>query len=325
MIDRRTMIGIGLVLGASVAAAQQTVQVYRIGVLETVPRADNRANIDAFTQEFARLGYTEDHNYVMVYRSADGATDRFALLAHELLQAKVDVIITRGTPAALAAKQATAILPIVMASSGDPVGTGLVASLSRPGGNITGLSAFSTELAAKQVELAKDLLPDLARLGYLANMSNPVSAPQWAEVQRGAAAMGIDAHLLDARLSPDLPRLLGQAADSRLQVIIVAIDTVTQANRSAIVELARKHRLPTIFSDRTAVDIGGLLSHRIDYTRNYQRAAHYVDKVLHGARPADLPIEQPTLIDTVVNLKTAREIGLDIPKAILIRANEVIE
>jgi ABC-type uncharacterized transport system substrate-binding protein len=325
------VIGLAVVLALSVnlaplsAEAQSTGKVYRIGMLETRSSELNAANVDAFLQGMTELGYKKGQNLDVVYRSSDGRDERFPGLASELVGLKVDLIVTRGTPAALAAKNATLTIPVVMAFSGDPIGTGIVASLGRPGGNVTGLSGLNVELYAKRVELLRELRPQLTRIAGLFNMGNPVLPLQWKEVQRTARSLGIQPQLLDVRRPEDLPRAFDAATKERAEALIVAIDGLTQSNLRPIAELAVKHRLPSIYAVREYADLGGLITYGWSDPHQYRRAATYVDKILKGAKPADLPVEQPTKFDLVINLKTAKALGLTIPQSVLLRADQIIE
>ena len=307
------------------AGAQQAGKVYRIGVLEMTSATLNVANVYALRAGLRQLGYFEGQNLVIEYRSADGRDDRFPGLARELLALKVDVIVTRGTPAAKAAKNATSTVPVVMAASGDPLGTGLVTGLSRPGGNITGLSAIVGELAPKRLELIREIVPGLARIAVLANMSNDAVRHDWGEIETAARSLGVQSQLLDLRKSDALGPTFDDAGARRADALVVVIDAITLANRQRIVDLAMKYRLPAIYSSREFVDIGGLISYGVSYPDLYRRAATYVDKILKGAKPADLPVEQPTKFEMVINLKTANAISLDIAPTMLTRADEVIE
>jgi len=233
--------------------------------------------------------------------------------------------VTRGTPAALAAKQATSIIPVVMAAIGEPVDTGVVAKLARPGGNVTGFSALVTELGGKRVELMKEVVPGVARLGLINDMSNPVSPPQWEETRKAAQSLGIQAELLDIRSKEDIPRAFEKAAHSRIDGLIVGIDAVTQQHGALIVDLAERQRLPTIYASREFVEAGGLMSYGVSYPDLYRRAAGMVDKIFKGAKPGDLPVEQPTKFELVINGKTAKAIGLNVPPIVLARADEIIE
>jgi putative ABC transport system substrate-binding protein len=307
------------------AGAQQAGKVYRIGVLEMTSATLNVANVYALRAGLRQLGYFEGQNLVIEYRSADGRDDRFPGLARELLALKVDVIVTRGTPAAKAAKNATSTVPVVMAASGDPLGTGLVTSLSRPGGNITGLSAIVGELAPKRLELIREIVPGLARIAVLANTSNDAVRRDWARIETAARSLGVQSQLLDLRESDALGPTFDDASARRADALVVVIDAITQANQQRIVDLAMKHRLPAIYSSREFVDAGGLISYGVSYPDLYRRAATYVDKILKGTKPADLPVVQPTKFELVINLKTAKALGIEVPPTLSARADEVIE
>ena len=307
------------------AARAEQKKIWRIGVLETVSQALNTANFDAFRLGLRELGHVEGQSYVVEYRSADGNAKRFPELATEFVRLPVDIIVTRGTPAAQAAKEATATIPIVMAAIGEPLGVGVVASLAHPGGNVTGFSAFVTELAAKRVELAKEMMPDIARVGFLNNMSNPVIPPQWEITKDAARTLGIEAELMDVRQADDVARAFEAAVRLKVGALLVGVDAVTQAHRQLIVEHAARTKLPAIYASREFVDAGGLMTYSVSYPALYFRAAGVVDKILKGARAGDLPVEQPTKLELIINLKTAKAIGLKISEAFLLRADEVIE
>ena len=328
MITRRAFLGAltGGFFAAPIAAqAQPAGKVYRIGMLETRSTILNAANIDAFRQGMRELGYKEGQNLEIVYRSSDGHDERFPDLAGELVRSKVDLFLTRGTPAALAARSASGTIPVVMAASGEPVGSGLVASLARPGGNVTGLSSGLTEPYAKRVELLKELVPRLVRVAAIFNMGNRASVAQWHVVEATARALGIKPQLLDVRSPEDLPRLFDAAAQQRAQALIVGLDGVTQGNLRPIAELAARQRLPSIYGEKEYVKFGGLLTYGASDYDMYRRAATFVDKIFKGAKPADLPVEQPTKFELVINLKTAKALGLTIPPSLLVRADEVIQ
>jgi ABC-type uncharacterized transport system substrate-binding protein len=327
------MSGFGLVIVLALALllqprgseAQTPTKTYRIGLLEVVSAAANGQNLVAFRQGLKELGYVEGQNFVLEYRSADGQAERFPDLARELVRLNVEVIVTRGTPSALAAKRATRTIPIVMASSGDPVATGIVASLARPGGNVTGLSAVATEIQGKQLEVLREMAPQIARVGFLFNMSNPVLQAQWKEAQLAARSVGLQALLLDVRAVRDLEPAFRAAAEQRTGAVIVGVDALTQAHRSQIIEALSRRHLPSISREREFVDAGGLMSYGVHYADLYRRAAAYVDKIFKGARPADLPVEAPTRFELVINLRTAKALGLTIPQSVLVRADEVIQ
>jgi putative tryptophan/tyrosine transport system substrate-binding protein len=324
-IGLAVVLAVSLVLEPLAAEAQASEKVYRIGVLETIPPAPNAPNLDAFRQGLRELGYVEGQTFVIEYRSADGRPERFPGLATELVRLKVDLIVTRGTPAVLAAKNATGSIPIVMAASGDPVGGGIVSSLARPGGNVTGLSTIGIELAGKRVELLKETIPRIARIAQLANMSSPASAANWRQIEVAARSLGLEPQLLDVRTPEDFARAFDTAVKQRADAVHVAIDTVTQTNLRRIVDLSAKHRLPSIYASREFVDAGGLMAYGPSLTYSYRRTAIYVDKIFKGAKPGDLPIEQPTKFELVINLKTAKALGLTIPQTLLLRADQVIE
>jgi len=326
MIRRREFITL---LGSAAAwplaaRAQQPGRVWRIGVLETVSQVLNTTNMDAFQQGLRALGYVEGQNYVLEYRSSDGDADRFLDLATELVRLNVDLIVTRGTPAAFAAKKATNTVPVVMAASGDPLSYGLIASLARPGGNITGLSAL-TSAFSKRIELLKELVPTVAQISALLNMSNPGLARQWSEIEKAARKLGIQPQLSDIRKRDDIERAFDAAGKQDANALIIGTDTLTQSNSQFIVGLAEKHRIPALYASIEFIAAGGLFAYGVNYPDLYRTAATYVDKILKGAKPADLPVMQPTKFELVINLKAAKLIGLTVPPSLLAIADEVIE
>jgi putative ABC transport system substrate-binding protein len=326
-MNRRDTVLALLTLGAAplAAKAQQAGKVYRIGVLETRSIALNAANIDAFRQGLRELGYKEGQNLEIAYRSSDGRDERFPSLASELVRLKVNLIVTRGTPAALAAKNATGTIPVVMAASGDPVASGIVTSLARPGGNVTGLTSGITETYPKRVELLGELVPRAKRIAAIFNMGNPSVPPQWRIVEASARSLGIEPQLLDVRRPEDLPGAFDAAAKHRAEALVVGLDSVTQANLRPIAELAAKQRLPSIYPANDYANVGGLITYGSSDVHMYHRAAAFIDKIFKGAKPTDLPVEQPTKFELVVNLKTAKALGLTIPKELLFRADRIIE
>jgi putative ABC transport system substrate-binding protein len=298
--------------------AGQPETLYRIGMLERTSAAINAANVDAFRQGLRDLGYVEDETFAIEYRSADGHDEQFPALAAELVRLKVDLIVTRGTPAALAAKNATATIPVIITGVGDPVGQGVVASLARPGTNITGLSAAVTEIYPKRVQLLKELVPKATRIAVLLNMANPALPPQWREVAKAARSLRMEPQLLDVRKVEDFEPAFDAAIKQRAEALVVGIDTLTQANQRLIVDLAARRRLPAIYASTEF--IGGLISYGVNYPEMYRRAASFAHKILSGAKPADLPVEEPTTFQLVINPATARALGLTIPPALLLRA-----
>ena len=309
---------ITLVCALAAPASAQRDRLYRVGMLERTPASTSAANLEAFRQGLRELGYVEGETFAIEYRSADGHDDRFPALAAELVQSKVDLIVARGTPAALAAKQATRTIPVIITGVGDPVGQGVVASLARPGGNITGLSAAVTAIYPKRVQLLKELVPKASRMAGLFNMANPALPPQWREVEKAARALNVEPVLLDVRKVQDLEPAFESAVRQHADMLIVGIDTLTQANQRTIVDLAARHRLPAMYASTEFT--GGLISYGVNYPEMYRRAAGYAHKIFKGARPADLPVEEPTAFELAINPKTGRALGLTIPPALLMRA-----
>ena len=305
------------------ARAQQAARVYRIGVLETTPANLNAANIEALRHSMQALGYIEGQNLVIEYRSADGRAERFSELVKDLLRLKVDLIVTRGTPAVLAAKSATTSVPIVMAAMGEPLM--VVSSLANPGANITGLSANTNDLEAKRFELLKETVPRAKRIAGLYNMGNPVVPPQWRELERAANVMRVQCDLLDVRKSEDIEPAFTVASREHVDGLLVGIDALTQANRKLIADLALQHRIPTMYPSKEFVEAGGLMAYGPSYPDLYRRAAFYIDKILKGEMPGELPIEQASKFELAINLKTAAMLSLDIAPQILARADEMIE
>lgn len=324
-MDRRGFVGhvvAGVLAAPVVARAQQAGKVYRIGILEAIPAAQNAANLDALRKGLRGLGYIEGRNLVIEYRSADGRAERFPDLASELVRLKVDLILTRGTPAASAAKGATGTIPVVMATMGDP--RAIVASFAHPGGNITGVTTFSTELTAKRMELLKELVPKLSRVALLHNMGNPAAPPEWEEIKTAARALGLQVELLDVRSQGDLDRAFDLAVRQHVDALVVGADGITQMHQQAIVDLVARNRLPAVYPAREFVEAGGLISYAVNYPDLYFRFASFADKIFKGAKPGELPVEQPTKFILAVNLKTAKALGLTVPQSLLVRADEVI-
>jgi len=305
--------------------ARPAEKIWRIGVLEPTSVALNAANFNALRSGLRDLGYAEGRNYIFVYRSSDGRNGRFPALAAELVRLKVDLILTRGTSAALAAKKATTTIPVVMTASGGPLRTGIVASLARPGGNITGLSAYTVDLVSKRIGLLREIDPGIARVGMVHNMSNRSARRQWEELRSAANKLRIEPQLFDVRSPEDIRRAFAKAKDRKTDALVFGNDRFLRVHRRAIAEQAIRHRLLSAFAARSFVDAGGLISIATRYTDLYRRAAYYVDRILKGADPADLPVEQPAVFEVVVNLKTAGALGIAIPSSILLRPDEVIE
>jgi putative tryptophan/tyrosine transport system substrate-binding protein len=323
MIAARVLLLLALLVAPLPAEAQQAGKVYRVGILETVPAARNAANLDALRKGLRDLGYVEGRNLVIEYRSADGRAERFPDLASDLVRLKVDVIVTRGTPATRAAKRATGTIPVVMATMGDP--HAIVASFAHPGGNITGVTTFSTELTGKRIELLKELIPRLSRVALLHNMGNPAAPPEWEETKTAARSLGVQAELLDVRSQGDLGRAFELAIRQNVDALVIGHDGLTQMHQQTIVDLVARKRLPAAYPAREFVEAGGLIAYSVNYPDLYVRIASFVDKIFKGAKPSDLPVEQPTKFELVINLKTAKVLGLTIPPLLLLRADQVIE
>jgi len=322
-IGLAVVIPLNLLLAPLAVDAQPSEKVYRIGMLERTSKTLNAASVNGFLRGMQELGYVEGKHFVIEYRSADGLDERFPELAADLVRVKVDLIVTRGTQAILATKNATNTIPIIITGAGDPVAQGMVASLARPGGNITGLNPMVTELYPKRVELLRALVPKAVRIAALCNMSSPAVPPAWKEVERAARSLGIEAQLFDVRKTGDLGPAFAGAVKQRADGLVVAPDTLTQANRQLIVELAGKHRLPAVYA--SSEFFGGLVTYGGNYADVYRRAAAFVDKIFKGAKPADLPMQQPTQFELVVNLKTAKALGLTVPSSLLLQADHVIQ
>ena len=306
------------------AGAQQAGNA-RIGYLDPSTRSSSAGHLEAFRQEMNRLGWIEGKNITIDYRFAEQEPKRLPDLAAEFVRLKVDVILCSSTPPVLAAKNATTTIPIVMAVSGDAVASGLVGSLARPGGNITGLTSFTGELAGKRLEILKETVPKLTRVAVLWFSGGPGVAQRLQLKEIRAAALALNLKLEEIELDPkDLEGAFQTAMRKQVNAIIVASAAVIFAERKRIVELANKYRLPAAYSDDAFVDEGGLLSYGNDRVDQYRRAAVYVDKILRGTKPADLPVERPTKFELVINLKSAKQIGLTIQPEILARASRVI-
>ncbi len=304
--------------------AQQTGKIFRIGYLDNSTAPGSAVYVDAFRQELNKLGWIEGKNITIEYRFAEQKPERLPELAAELVRSKVDLIVTVGYPATAAAKQATIVIPIVMANTLDPVGSGLVASLARPGGNVTGLSSLATELITKRLEILKDAVPRLARVGLLRPVGG--SDRQLKDLRPAAVALKVKLEEIETHLDA---KGLESAFQTAKQKQVGAMMTVSArplfAERKRIVDLATKYRLPAIYPEDGFVDEGGLMSYGVDLEDQFHKSAHYVDKILKGAKPADLPVQQATKFEFVINLKAAKQIGLTLSPEFLSRANRVIK
>ena len=323
MIDRRTFIGTlaGGVLASPFSTLAQPAKLPRIGVLGN----ENNPPWEGFRRGLRELGYIDGRNVAIEWRWSEGRTDRFPALAAKLVQAKVDVIVVSGTQAARAAKQATSTIPIVMAVSAYPDKLGLVESLARPGGNVTGLSNLGPELLGKSFELLKEIAPKASHLAVLWNPASPVEALVFKEVLAAAPAFGLEIQSIEMRTPEDSAEAFATVTASRADALFALGNPVNFKNRQLIVDFALKTRLPSLYQERLFVESGGLVSYAPRFSDLFRRAATYVDKILKGAKPADLPVEQPTKFELVVNLKTAEALALTIPQSVLLRADEVIQ
>jgi putative ABC transport system substrate-binding protein len=307
------------------ADAQQPGKIFRIGYLSPTSPSVSPTRIDAFRQGLRELGYIESKNIVIEYRYAEGKFDRLPSLAAELVSFKVDLIVTTGPTVTRAAKEATTTVPIVMATDTDPVGNGFVASLARPGGNITGLSALAPELSGKQLELLKEVVPKLSRVAVFGTSTNPGNAQMLREVKLAAGAFGVKLQYLEVRSPKDIETAFRAATKERAEAVLYLVAGLVDAgHRTEITDLAVNSRLPVIYTGRASVEAGGLMSYGVNTADLDRRAATYVDKILKGRMPADLPVEQPTKFDFVINLKATKQIGITIPPNVLVRADKVI-
>src|SRR5438552_466358 len=331
MMNRRAFIGTlaGSLLAAPLAAeAQRVGKVFRIGILANVGATDPRGEPlwQAFIQGLRELGYVEGQNITIEHRSSEGRYERLPALAAELVRLKVDVIVVPASQNALAAKEATRTIPIVMASAADPVAEGIVASLARPGGNITGLMGNAgPEIAGKRLELLKEAVPKVSRVAVLSNPTNPVSAPALGATRAADRSLRLQLQMLEARAPDEIERAFAAMTREHADALVVVTDAMFILQRKRIAAFAAKQRLPTMSGWREDVEIGSLMSYAASGRDNFRRAATYVDTILKGAKPGDLPVEQPTKFELVINLKTAKALGLTIPQSLLPRADEVIQ
>jgi putative ABC transport system substrate-binding protein len=331
-MDRRTFIGTmaGSLLAAPLAAeAQEAGKVYRVGYIG--PRSvatlisDPAQPFNSFRREMRQRGYVERQNLVLELRTVEGRLERISEVVGELVGLNADVIVAVSGPVIQAAQQATRTIPIVMVGVGDPVATGLVASLARPGGNITGLSQLSPELSGKRLDLFKEVVPGVSRVAILWNPTNPTNAPQLGETKAAAQALGVQLQLLEVRSRQDFESRFQAATRERAGALITLDDLLIFTHRIQIVALAAKSQLPAIYGWSAFAEAGGLMSYGPDFQDMYRQAAVFVDKILKGAKPGDLPVEQPTKLELIINLKTAKALGLTIPPSLLQRADQVIE
>ena len=327
-MKRRAFIAYGL-CGALCAPryvqAQQARKIHRVGFLGNSTAALEANLIEPFREGMREHGYVEGRNVVIEYRWAEGKYERFPALIGELIAAKVDVIVTAGTPATLALKKATSSIPIVMIAVGDPVGTGIVESLRQPGGNITGLTSIATELEGKRLELLREVIPGISHVAVLWNSGSPVQAIQERRTSAAAQALRLKVLSVGAWTEDGIESSLATIRNERPQALLVLADRLFLHHRKRIMSFAAQHRLPGVFAYRELVEEGGLMSYGPSYAGMHKRAAYFVDKILKGSRPRELPIEQPMAFEFVINLKAAKALGVTIPDAVRVRATELLE
>jgi len=315
---------LGILLAPLTSDAQPSTKIPRVGFLFPGTSSLASLRLEPFRQALRELGYVEGQNLTLENRWAEGQLERLPDLAADLVRLKVDVILTAATPAAHAAKNATTTIPIVMVDPGDPVGTGLIASLAKPGGNTTGLSSTTPDVAAKNLELLKEAVPQGSRVAFLWNAVSPAAGLAWKAAQDAAPALGIQLQSVEVRSAGEFESAFAAITTQRTDGLIVFPDPLTFTHRGQIVDFAAQSRLPAMFGAREFVDAGGLMSYGPSFPDMFRRAAVFVDKILKGAKPADLPVEQPMKFELVINLKTAKELGLTIPPTLLFQADEVI-
>jgi putative ABC transport system substrate-binding protein len=323
--DVITLIGGAAAAWPIAARGQQTVKLPTIGFLGSATPSFEGQRVAAFVQRLRELGWIEGRNVAIEVRWSEGRNERYAEIAAEFVRLKVEVIATQGTAPVLAAMHATSVIPIVFAGAGDPVSNGLVASLARPGGNVTGLSNQQTDVAGKRVQLLREVVPGLRRLAILGNAGNPAIVLEMAEAQAAAGKLGLDVATFELRRAEDIASVFEALKGAGIDALSVHGDPLTATNRVRIITLALAARLPTIFTNRENIVSGGLMSYGPSFIDLYRRAADYVDKVLRGTKPADIPVEQPTKFDLVLNVTTAKALDLMVPPTLLSIADEVIE
>ena len=313
MTSRRTFLAGALALTAAPLAAQDKPAPKRIGMLETLPIRMNNAHLVEFHKGMKELGHEEGQSYIVLYRSAEGRAERFPALAAELARLKVDVFLTRGTPATLAARDTESGIPVVASAIAEPIE------------QVTGLSSSVAELGAKRLELLKALAPGITRVGTLTNPDNPAALASWKVIEAAAPAMNLKVEMIDVRKPEELEQGLEAAAKNGVDALIIGLETLAQANQNQILEFAAQKRLPAVYAARGFVEAGGLLSYGVFYPNLYYRAASYIDKILKGAKPIDLPVERASKFELVINRKTARALKITIPPDLFLRSDEVID
>jgi putative ABC transport system substrate-binding protein len=326
-VRRRDLIGVfgGAAITLPILARAQQARIYKIGYLGVTSPSLESHQVEGFLQGLNNFGYVEGRNIVLEYRWAEGHYERMPALAAELVRLKPDILVTAGTPAAMAAKDATKTIPIVMAAAGDPVGVGIVASLAHPGGNVTGLSTMHAELEGKRIQLLRELVPGLSHLAVLWNPANPFDVMSWKEVQAAAAGLPLSLYSVEAETAEQLTRTFASTMSAKPDALILIADRVLLGQLTRIIDFAAEQRLPAMYPYDEFVRSGGLMSYSTNNLELFRYVSTLVDKILKGANPADIPVEQPTKFDLVINLKTAKALGLTVPALLLARADEVIE
>ena len=328
-MSRRKLFVAALALGLFVlpvsSGAQTPPKIPRVGYVMPTTSTESRDYFEAVRQGFRALGYVEGQSIALEVRWAEGRLERFPELVAEMVRLKVDVLVVGSTPGGLAAQKATTTIPVVMVGVGDPVRSGLVASLARPGGNLTGLSLMNPEISGKRLQLLKEVVPKVSRFAVLTNPGNPIHGTFWKETQVAARKLGVQLQSLEVRGPEDFERAFATATRARAGALLAFDDSLTLGYRTRIVALAAKSRFPAMYGFREFPDAGGLMAYGTNRLDLYRRTATYVDKILKGAKPGDLPVEQPTRFELVINLKAAKALGLTIPQAVLIRADQVIQ
>ena len=312
-------VALGLLAAPLVAEPQKSARIPKVCFLSAAPQSRH----EGFVRGLRDLGYVDGSTIAINY--SYGSPERFPDLVAECLRLKTDIILTTTTPAALAAKKATSTLPILVVAIGDPVGSGLVASLARPGGNVTGLTQMSYGLSSKRLELLKEAMPRLSRVTVISHLTDPIGAMQVKEIEQAARALSVQLQHRGIRTAGDLAAAFEAAAKDGAQALLLTIESIFVTHRAEVVELAAKHRLPAMYPTPYFPEVGGLMSYGVNFTTLFERAAVYSDKILKGAKPGDLPVEQPTAFELVINLKTAKALGLTIPQSLLVRADQVIQ
>jgi putative ABC transport system substrate-binding protein len=321
----RLILVLFVLLDAPLADAQPAGKVVRIGRLSPLAAEADQRLLGAFRKGLAELGWVEGKHFTVESRFAEGQSDRLPQLAAQLVQQRVDVILAGSNPGAAAAKRATSVIPIVIVTTADPVEGGLVTSLARPGGNVTGVTAAGQDLSAKRLELLKEAVPGVTRVAILTNPTSPYTGPFLKDRERTARALGVQLRVLEAQNPSEFEQAFAAMPRERAQALMVLTDIMFITHRSRIVQMAAKSRMPAVYGEQEFMGAGGLMFYGASLAAMYGRAAGYVDKILKGAKPADLPIEQPTTFELIINLKTAKALGLTIPPSLLLRADQVIE